>query len=42
MWMHSAEDLTLLGCVDVCVGEKLCVVAANSNIFKMAAFAKHI
>uniref|UniRef100_A0A8C2NZY5 Transcription factor 12 n=1 Tax=Capra hircus TaxID=9925 RepID=A0A8C2NZY5_CAPHI len=39
--MHSAEDLTLLGCVDVCVGEKLCVVAANSNIFKINMYCAY-
>ncbi|XP_019824332.2 transcription factor 12 isoform X8 [Bos indicus] len=39
--MHSAEDLTLLGCVDVCVGEKLCVLAANNNIFKINMYCAY-
>ena len=41
MWMHSAEDLTLLDCVDVCVREKLCVLATNSNIFKINMYCAY-
>ncbi|XP_058397657.1 transcription factor 12 isoform X14 [Diceros bicornis minor] len=39
--MHSAEDLTLFGCVDVCLGEKLCALAANSNIFKINMYCAY-
>ncbi|XP_043327807.1 transcription factor 12 isoform X10 [Cervus elaphus] len=39
--MHSAEDLTLLGCVDVCVREKLCVLATNNNIFKINMYCAY-
>lgn len=41
MWMHSAEDLTLFGCVDVCFGEKLCVLAASSNVFKISMYCAY-
>ncbi|KAG8505263.1 Transcription factor 12, partial [Galemys pyrenaicus] len=41
VWMHSAEDLTLFGCVDLCFGEKLCVLAANSNIFKINMYCAY-
>nr|XP_031528602.1 transcription factor 12 isoform X10 [Vicugna pacos] len=39
--MHSPEDLTLFGCVDVCLGEKLCALAANSNIFKINMYCAY-
>ncbi|XP_026978931.1 transcription factor 12 isoform X16 [Sagmatias obliquidens] len=39
--MHSAEDLTLFGCVDVCLGEKLSALAANSNIFKINMYCAY-
>ncbi|XP_058912234.1 transcription factor 12 isoform X9 [Kogia breviceps] len=39
--MHSAEDLTLFGCVDVCLREKLCALAANSNIFKINMYCAY-
>ncbi|XP_016064021.1 PREDICTED: transcription factor 12 isoform X10 [Miniopterus natalensis] len=37
--MHSAEDNS--SCVDVCLGEKLCALAANSNIFKINMYCAY-
>ncbi|XP_047622227.1 transcription factor 12 isoform X5 [Phacochoerus africanus] len=39
--MLSAEDLTLFGWVDVCLGEKLCALAANSNVFKISMYCAY-
>lgn len=41
MWMLSAEDLTLFGWVDVCLGKKLCALAANSNVFKISMYCAY-
>ncbi|XP_020950418.1 transcription factor 12 isoform X11 [Sus scrofa] len=39
--MLSAEDLTLFGWVDVCLGKKLCALAANSNVFKISMYCAY-